>query len=472
MKTGKKHILIIALLLITVAGYSQSIKSSYFLDKTPIRMSFNPAFQPERGYVNIPVIGAIGANIHGNSLSFDKFLFPKNGKLVPFLDPLVSSEEFLSGLSKFNSMSVDIETSVFGFGFFKGESFWRFDLGLTTTNSVNVPKSMFEFLKLGTGEHGGIYDIKNFGISNNTYFDISLGYSRPIGDKLTVGGAVKFLVGIANAEVYMEELRIEAREEKWIISSKGVLNANFRGLIFTEAESNGEYYLDDADIETSDMGIGGYGAAIDLGATYRPIEGLIVSAAVTDLGFIVWRKSANTTATSSGLFEYDGFVPPMEDGDADIDSQADVLKDELLGLGHFENHTPKVNTRMLSASFNVGAEYSILDNKIGFGLLYWGRFLPLYYEQELTVSANFRPTDWFSAALSYSFLSDTYTTFGFVLNFSLPWLNLLVGTDYMATKISPQFIPINQSALNVYLGISIPLAKKKVKKRIKTIYER
>lgn len=34
-----------------------------------------------------------------------------------------------------------------------------------------------------------------------------------------------------------------------------------------------------------------------------------------------------------------------------------------------------------------------------------------------------------------------------------------VGTDYMMTKVTPQGLPVSASAMNAYIGISIPLAK-------------
>ena len=50
-------------------------------------------------------------------------------------------------------------------------------------------------------------------------------------------------------------------------------------------------------IDDNISGLGGFGAAIDLGVTWKPIEHLTVSAALTDLGGISWKKAHQMTST-------------------------------------------------------------------------------------------------------------------------------------------------------------------------------
>ena len=61
-----------ALCLLTTVGMSvsaQQIRTSYFMQSSTARTTMNPAYRPERGYVSIPVLGAVGAS-YGISAGF------------------------------------------------------------------------------------------------------------------------------------------------------------------------------------------------------------------------------------------------------------------------------------------------------------------------------------------------------------------------------------------------------------------
>lgn len=47
----------------------------------------------------------------------------------------------------------------------------------------------------------------NFNV--NAYAEVGLGYSRPVNDKLTVGGRVKVLLGVAHAEMQVDEFAVD-----------------------------------------------------------------------------------------------------------------------------------------------------------------------------------------------------------------------------------------------------------------------
>ena len=49
-------------------------------------------------------------------------------------------------------------------------------------------------------------------------------------------------------------------------------------------------YIDDIDFDAGKIGIAGYGFGIDLGASYKILDNLTVSASILDLGFISWQK--------------------------------------------------------------------------------------------------------------------------------------------------------------------------------------
>jgi hypothetical protein len=101
----------------------------------------------------------------------------------------------------------------------------------------------------------------------------------------------------------------------------------------------------------------------------------------------------------------------------------------------------------------IGAEYELLGDWLAIGALYTARFAKPETLSELTFSANIRPKNNFNLAVSYSVLQAAGKTFGVAAKLG----PLFVGTDYM-------FLGKNTKNVNAYVGISIPLAKQKIKK--------
>lgn len=60
------------------------------------------------------------------------------------------------------------------------------------------------------------------------------------------------------------------------------LKSSFKGLELQEEE--GKDYVTDFDFDSGKLGIAGYGFGIDLGASYKILDNLTVSASVLDLG--------------------------------------------------------------------------------------------------------------------------------------------------------------------------------------------
>ena len=250
--------------------------------------------------------------------------------------------------------------------------------------------------------------------------------------------------------------------DSWRITSQGRMSASVQGLRPTlAADRNGREYIDGFDFRSP--GVAGYGSAIDLGATYKILDNLTVSGAVIDLGFIRWSKHSTVNGAAQGEFDFAGFDLPIGNDRPDnpIGDQMDDLTDNLQELFHFSETPSQSRTTMLRSTINLGAEYAVARNRISFGLLSSTRIYKPKAYTELTASVNYRPTDWFAATVSYSFIHSAFETFGFALNFSPSWINFFIGSDYMFTKVNPQFIPIRASAANLYFGLGVPLGKER-----------
>ena len=116
----------------------------------------------------------------------------------------------------------------------------------------------------------------------------------------------------------------------------------------------------------------GIGGAIDLGATYRPVENFTLSFAVTDLGLISWQNSSNiVNINTRGKFSFKGVEYHYRDNIDSLKSAYDRLVDNMKDSVKWsvkQGINGSIN-QWLTANANIGAEYGILDNKISFAAM-------------------------------------------------------------------------------------------------------
>ena len=444
----KKIRILLAALLATVGAAAQN-PSSYFMEGSTFRSQLNPAFAPQRGYVNFPVLGGIQVGMSGN-ISLDKIFYPRDGKLVTLLDSSVSAAEALSGLKDKNLLGADTRINVIGFGAYtkNHKNFWSFDLNVRANAEANIPYSLFDFIK--NGQEGRISDI---GVISDSYLEAAFSYSFPLlDDRLYVGVRGKFLAGIVRAKSNFNRFDVSLNEDRWAVEADGSLDISAAGLeATTEMNDSGEmvYTFDDIDFKPTSPT--GYGFAVDLGATYDILPNLQASLAVNDLGFIGWSKNKNVTGYSAKELSFTG-VTVTEDGTESPDFDIDVLE--------FHKGAAKSVSRMLRASINAGLEYEVWRHKIGIGLLYTARVWEYKTLHNITGSVNFHPIRWFTVTGSYSVIDNRGGAVGLALNLNPSWINFYLATDIVTAKHTPQFIPIKQSVMNVTLGIGVPIGRR------------
>ena len=118
----------------------------------------------------------------------------------------------------------------------------------------------------------------------------------------------------------------------------------------------------------------GYGAAIDIGFTYKPIEQLQISAALTDLGFVYWSHSSNyacnvdTTFTGAGQIDYGD--PAYRDAEGKFSTAIlmDTVKSNLyhmLNGFRLSSQGAHGKAHMTSARLNIGLDANFWDNRVG-----------------------------------------------------------------------------------------------------------
>lgn len=240
-------------------------------------------------------------------------------------------------------------------------------------------------------------------------------------------------------------------QDEWFIKQAGHIQASSLLKLETDPET-GEI----TDYDTGDFGVAGFGLGFDLGATYELIDNLTLSAALTDIGFMQWNNLTRGKTDPTKEFRYTGFdnigAEDDEEGNNPFDDKADELGDDLEALVKFYKSDSQSATNSLRTTMRIGAEYSILNNHISFGLLSTTRFGGHRTYAEGMAAVNFRPLSALHITLNGS-VSNMGSSVGAILNVCAPGFNLFFGTDYFATKYSKQFIPINHARANFCFGI-------------------
>ena len=347
------------------------------------------------------------------------------------------------------------------------------------------------------------YNLSGQKMNIQAYTEVGLGLSRQINSRLSVGGKVKVLLGIGNMDLkfnkvtmsadipsdarlaqlqdpaYLaanynttdkaQELLNEINKYHASLGISATLESSFKGLELVNGEEPDKKYIDDIDFDAGKIGIAGYGFGIDLGASYKILDNLTVSASILDLGFISWKKGATKIAnatppdininvddlTSNDLGKITDAMTKLQT-EAEkyynrAGSNGDIIDYDMLQME--AKDADKSRKSRLASTLVLGAEYGFFNNKLAVGVLSTTRFVQPDALTELTFSANYRPKSWFNVALSYSAIQSAGKSFGLGLKLG----PLFVGTDYM-------FLGKNSNSVNGFVGVSIPLGGRKANK--------
>lgn len=429
---------------------AQTPRNGYFSENLPMRHNLNPAFAPEYDYVAIPAIGGISAGMNSN-VGADNFLFKKNGEVVTGLHSSVGSDEFLSGLKSRNYMEVNSGVSVVSLGFKALGGFNTIGINVKSATSAALPYELFEFAKIGQVNGAPTsYNIKDTRVQSSNYLELAFGHSRNLGERFRIGAKVKYIAGVAYADARIDAIDVAMSADKWSVREQGEMFTT--DAIDIQYKPNGE--IDD--ISKGSFGVAGNGLGFDFGASYKLLDNLVLSASLTDVGFVAWKGS--NASVDPDEFVYDGFhhlvAEKDPDGSSALSREGDQLEEDLRKLVRFQNETGASRTQSLQTMLNLAGEYSILNDKIGFGLLWSTRLGTPRKWTEVMASANFRPVQWFNATVNFS-TSNLGHSLGALINFCPKGFNFFFGSDYIPFKYSKEGIPLSTAKFNVVLGMAI-----------------
>jgi len=478
MKRTKVNILFTGLIAIFLMAElnGQITNSLYFMPGVPQANRINPAIQPACNfYLGFPLLAPIRFEVSSSSLAYKDIIFPDYDldSLITFLHPNADKASFYSGFKPVNFFASDFGTSLASFGFRAGKNFISVDATTRIDGNIYYPGDVFKLLLNGAME-GETYSFDGIGIDFSVFDEVSVGWSRNILDNLDIGARAKFLFGMGSISTTRSDLRLTTSMDSWTIESDMLLSAS---LPFAEVFYDNEGMIEDVYMKEefdnpSPKMITGYlfnyknlGFAADLGVNYRPLDKLLISASLTDLGFIRWTDGIHEASYQLENFEFKGIeVDPLSLSDEFsfgdlIDSTLTAIGDSLLGLFVLQeggSFSKRLNTKLY-----VGASYHVTP-KISFGFLSRTDFLNHKISQQVTASANLTTGRFINLSLTYSYMNNYFKNMGAGLSFNVGPFNMYFISD---NALNVVFWPEEAQSVNLWFGMNLVFGYKKLGKK-------
>lgn len=450
----RKYIITGALAIsgVFLADAQTNTYSGYFLDNYLYKHQMNPAYGNSENFVGFPGLGNLSVGTQG-TVHLNKILYNYEGKTVLFTNPNLTN---VSSFSDSNKLGVNFRENIINVGFKALGGYNTISISAVANSQIGAPGSLLNMLK--DGVKNDTYDIHNFMVSANSYAEIALNHSREIKQVpgLRVGMTFKFLVGIANAYGKFNKAHMTLGENSWDIVSDGEVYLSAKGMKW-ETKINDDDPMKPrkyvSGLKTDNFSApNGFGAAIDLGATYK-WKDFNFSLAVLDLGGIAWTDTQKASTNGEQHFQTSDYTFTIN-GD---DDTFDQMKNQLSALYQLEPMEGNYKrSTMQGTTMNLGVEYELpYYRALTFGLLNTTRMCGGYTWTDFRLSANIQPVKYVSA--SANLVMGTYGIgFGWLLNVtSGKGFNIFLGMDRVPGKLTKQYVPLN-SNVNFNFGMNFP----------------
>lgn len=442
------------LLFVTIMP-AQTMHTGYFLEGFFDRHHLNPALTPERNYFSLPFIGQFSVDLF-STVGLSNFIYESTsspGKLTTFMSPDIAKSTFLKSLPEVSRIGVKMDLDLLSMGFRGFKGYNTISLNLRNSEYISLPKELFDFMKSSLSD--GNYLIKDINVNSTTYMELAFGHSHKIDDKLTIGAKFKYLIGIAYADLNIDQIHAVVGGDSWSVNANATMKAAVSGLYFTNKDPATKEF---EGAEFDFKGLSGSGVAFDLGAEYNMeelVQGLTLSASLTDLGAIKWQRTNIAATRNDQPVVFEGFGV---DG-ADMEETMDKLQEDFEGLLKLYDNGQSIVKTGIGATMRLGAKYVMpFYSGLSAGMLLTQKTgLCKYSEARLSLILS--PNGWFDLTGNAA-LSSYGATYGWLVNVHPAGFNLFFGTDSFKIKFNPQFIPISGFRTNLVFGIKFPIGKK------------
>jgi hypothetical protein len=421
--TGRIIFAILSAYLILIAPSPASAQNNtlYLMHSIPQSNQLNPALKgPCRIYISLPVISSFRLSIRNTGFGFNDVFYTGTGDQSDnyYLD----IDKLDRNLRRMDYSLVNTDVDLLGFGFPVRD--WYFTFGISSHISMlaSYPHDIVLLADENWDVNSGLISpvrINNLKLNSSAWNSFGISASKEIREGLRVGVRLKYLNGMANVSTGKSEIGLNTT------TNPGTLQANFNYRVNSSLPvdialgSNG--MLNSISINPAKHNLAGNylfngnrGISIDAGLTYDIDEVTQVSASITDLGFIRWKKNLNSF-TESETFVF----TETELNQIIINPESDNLITSLLdSIRNSVNVSPSPAKYFTATPVNLygGITREVLPN-LKAGAMTWIEINSTQVRPSLTLSMNYSPFKEFAATVSYTLMNNKFNQIGAGLEF-------------------------------------------------------
>ena len=475
-----RYLLILLLSLILQDAVSQNSQVLYYMN-LPQNHLLNPALRPSNSfYLGVPAITGVNINLNNNFVNFSDIIMPDQtgDSIISFLHPDYNVDNFIKKLKTNNFIVPEVNIQLLGLGFKAGKDLYvTLDVTERVQGNLAIPKELFVLALKGNEDFlGKTINLSGLDAQLQYFHEFGMGFSKNLGNKLRIGIRGKLLFGIANVSLNNKSLGLTVNDDyTWDL--KADLSASISGPVKVYMGTDNKIdsvVLDEEKIKkpafflnTANMGLG-----LDLGAVYQLTDKINISASITDLGYINWKKDI-TNLQANSAFKFSGLnITDVANGTKTFDQIAQDMVDSLKNSFTYKNDNQPFKTS-LPVGVSVGGSYN-LSKSISLGILSHSVITGKQIREALTISANINLGNAFSTSLCYTAENQRYDNIGAGLAFRLGIFQFYFITDripVMWNKIITSNgsipLPYNWNTINMRLGMNLAFGNKIKKKNDK-----
>lgn len=476
-----KYILMLLMTAICIDAASQNSQVLYYMN-LPQNHFLNPALRPSsKTYIGLPVISGVSLNINNNFLGFkDVFIKGQPMDSIAFLREDFDVDNFMSGIGDYNFLKPEAAVQIFGLGFSAGKDLYIFmDYNIRVESNFIFPEDLF---KLALYEQdqlaGNSYDLSSLKIGTTVYNEFGLGFSKNITEKFRIGAKGKLLLGLAAVSVGAKSFETTI-ENNYSQSWNADLMVDISGPVTIKWDADHmpeDFVIDSTRFNSVKSAVKSIfnpenkGFGLDFGAVYNITDKFSISAAVTDLGFINWKKDI-TNVRAVSQFTFDGKnILDTYNGPMNFDSLSAVFLDSLMNSMDFTESKNPFTTN-LTYGVTAGVNYKLSKN-FSLGLLSYTKFMEKHYHEAVTLSANVNLGNAFSTTIAYTATNYRYDNLGLGLAFKLGCFQIYALADRIplswnnVQSKNGKTIPVPEiwNTLHARLGMNLSFGRKTISK--------
>jgi len=447
-----KHLKYVAacfLLLYSFYASAQVEGTLHYMNSLPQVVNNNPAFVPSYKFsLGLP-FSSVYQGYTNNGFSYNDLVTNKDGQVTVDLSKWIKTlpdETYIAPAASIDFLRLG----------FRLNSKLYLTANVTTKEYGHfmLPKELAAVFVEGNAPYVNSTITISPKVEAIAYNETAVGASYVVSKKLTVGGRVKLLHGIASITTQTSDVSIAVDENyhltasaDLIVKTSGVNNIAGPGF---EISSEWKNYIKNR------------GLAVDLGATYRLLDKLTLNASLIDIGGIGWKNDlyqysldkAKANYTFSGINATDLLNGTANDY---MDAQLDSIQQNF----ELQEGTTSSFRTALPAKLFLGGNFEIVKN-LNVGAVFFAQKFQGHFSPGLTASLNKNFGKAISTSFSYTMSNNSFNNLGAGLSFNFTPIQLYIVGDNLLRI--PSSLIVNQNlnnyintaqVINVRLGLNL-----------------